>query len=145
MRLQSVGVAAVLSGALAIGGPAGAGELASYVRHALDQMEYQWADRPYTRSYFITQNNMGQGASWTQSFVSGASTVSLVAGCDQDCSGLSLIVFDRASGQSLGQRRGYGKSIEMTVSPGANRHLVAVLTMESCATEVCYFAFTAVH
>lgn len=130
---------------LVAGPTAQAQELAGYVRHALEQMEAEWAGRSYSRSYFIVQDSLQQGGSWTRSFNSEAGAVTLVAGCDQDCSGLSMTVFDRASGRLLDQRRGYGKSMQMTVYPGADRHLVAVLTMEGCATSVCYFAFTAVH
>lgn len=142
-RLAAFLLAAALAGAPAAA--AKAQELAGYVRHALEQMEDEWAGRAYTHSYFIAQDSLQQGGSWTQSFNSGAEAVTLVAGCDQDCSGLSLTVFDRASGRLLDQRRGYRKSMQMTVYPGANRHLVAVLTMEGCATRVCYFALTAVH
>lgn len=137
--------AVALSAAVAAAPGARAQELASYIRHALDQMEAEWASRTYSRSYFVTQDSLRQGAAWTQNFTSAAASVTLVAGCDQDCSGLSMTVLDRTSGRLLDQRRGYGKSMQMTVYPGAGRPLIAVLTMEGCATNVCYFAFTAVH
>ncbi|HEV7354161.1 MAG TPA: hypothetical protein VGN74_13645 [Brevundimonas sp.] len=137
--------AVLLCAALAAATGARGQELTSYIRHALDRMEAEWAGRSYSRSYFVAQDNLRQGAAWTQNLTSAAASVTLVAGCDQDCSGLSMTVFDRASGRVLDQRRGYGQSMQMTIYPGAGRPLIAVLTMEGCATEVCYFAFTAVH
>jgi len=137
--------ALVLAGAVAVAPGARAQELAGYVRYALEQMEAEWAGRRYAQSYFVDQHNLRQGAGWTRNFTSAATAVTLVAGCDQDCSGLSLTVYDRSGGQVLGQRSGYGKSLQMTVYPGSGRTLSAVLTMDRCATSVCYFALTAVH
>ncbi|MFN3352817.1 MAG: hypothetical protein ACK4Z5_04340 [Brevundimonas sp.] len=127
--------------------PAGgrADDLAAYVRHALEQMEYEWAGRSYERQYFLEQSNLAQGQTWTRAFTSEAQSVTFVAGCDQDCTGLSMTVFDVANGRLVDQRRGYGKSMQMTVWPGTGRRLIAVLTMEGCSTEICYFAFAAVH
>ncbi|MDO1558166.1 hypothetical protein Q0812_01815 [Brevundimonas sp. 2R-24] len=137
----------LLGAALAVGvaAPAAAGDLAGYVRHALEQMEYQWNNRTYSRQYFLEQGNLQQGGSWTYSFNTAADEVIFIAGCDQDCSGLSMTAFDRASGRLIDQRRGSGKSMEMRVRPGTGRHVIVSLTMERCSTQVCYYAISAVH
>lgn len=137
--------AVVLSAALAAAPASRAQELASYIRHALDQMEAEWAGQTYRHSYFVDHHSLQQGASWPRSFTSAATAVTVVAGCDQDCSGLSLTVYDLSGGAVLSRRSSSGKSLRLTVYPGPGRTLSAVLTMDRCSTAVCYVALTAVH
>jgi hypothetical protein len=137
--------AVALSAAVAAAPGARAQELASYIRHALEQMEAEWAGQTYRHSYFVDHHALQQGADWTRTFTSAATAVTLVAGCDQDCSGLSLTVYDRSGGAVLSRRSSPGKSLQMTVYPGPGRTLSAVLTVDRCSTAVCYIALTAVH